>query len=136
MVSKTRKQRQKKNELLKEHGGVLPPVVPSQPKSIHLKKTRPNMKGKKKIRLGLESPIDIYSGFEDQRGVLWRCPKCSKECRVIGYCVDCASGVKSKKHVGVLMSRSATKITGAKKENGNAKVKLTGNKKLKLKRKA
>eukprot|EP00796_Vickermania_ingenoplastis_P002025 gene2025-1215_t len=124
MVSKTRKQRQKKSEALREHGGVLPAAVPSQPKSIHLKKTRPNMKGKKKIRLGLESPVDIYTGFEDRKGVLWRCPTCKKECRVVGYCVDCASGVKSKKHTGLLMSRSATTAASSKKE-AKPTVKLT-----------
>jgi hypothetical protein len=109
MVSKTRQQRQKKKATLQANGGVMPTVVPSQPKSIHLKKTRPKMKGKNKIRLGLESPIDIYNGFDDRKGVLWTCPKCGKECRVVGFCVDCASGVKSKTHTGRLMSRASSK---------------------------
>lgn len=132
MVSKTRKQRQKKSEALRVHGGVLPPVVPSEPKSIHLKKTRPNMKGKKKIRLGLESPVDIYGGFEDRKGVLWTCPQCNKECRVVGYCVDCASGVKSKVHTGHLMSRNDR--LNPKKEQKRF-VKATSKSALKMKKK-
>ncbi|XQJ29911.1 hypothetical protein NXY56_005974 [Leishmania guyanensis] len=109
MVSKTRKQRQKKKATMQANGGVLPLVVPSVPTSVHLKKTRPSMKGKMKIRLGLESPIDIYNGFDERKGVLWRCPSCGKECRVVGFCVDCASGVKSKTHTGQLMRRASTK---------------------------
>ncbi|CCW60290.1 unnamed protein product [Phytomonas sp. EM1] len=108
MVSKTRKQHQKRKDTLRLNGGVLPPVVPSEPKSVHLKKTRPKMKGKMKIRLGLECPTDIYTGFEDQKGVLWRCPTCSRECRVVGFCVSCATGVQPKKHSGTLMSRHET----------------------------
>ncbi|KPA85017.1 hypothetical protein ABB37_01444 [Leptomonas pyrrhocoris] len=134
MVSKTRKQRQKKKVTLQANGGVMPTVVPSTPKSIHLKKTRPKMKGKNKIRLGLASPIDIYNGFDDRKGVLWTCPTCGKECRVVGFCVDCASGVKSKLHTGRLMSR-----TSAKKEStATTATKLrmkTKSKTLKLKRK-
>lgn len=126
MVSKTRKQRMKKKETLAANGGVMPAVVPSVPKSIHLKKTRPHMKGKKKIRLGLDSPVDIYTGFEDKKGVLWRCPKCRKECRAMGFCVDCATGVKhrsigatgvatSAKRVSTLLQKSKT-VTGLRKK--------------------
>lgn len=134
MVSKTRQQRQKKSENMRANGGVLPPVVPSQPKSIHLKKTRPNMKSKQKVRLGLDSPIDIYGGFENKKGVLWQCPKCKKECRTQGFCVDCATGVTSKVHTGVLMSRDNPGTILPKKE-GKKKIKLTKNTKLKMKRK-
>ncbi|CAC9528411.1 hypothetical protein conserved [Leishmania donovani] len=113
MVSKTRRQRQKKKATMQANGGVLPPVLPSVPKSVHLKKTRPNMKGKMKIRLGLESPIDIYNGFEERKGVLWRCPTCAKACRVVGFCVDCASGVKSKSPAGQLIGKASTKKEAA-----------------------
>lgn len=133
MVSKTHKQRQKKKETLRVNGGVMPVVVPSEPKSIHLKKTRPNLKGKKKIRLGLESPIDIYTGFEDVKGVHWRCPTCQKECRVMGFCVDCASGTKSKKHVGMLMARTSS--SAKKTSSASTKVRLTSTSKKKLKMK-
>ncbi|KAG5494931.1 hypothetical protein JIQ42_02547 [Leishmania sp. Namibia] len=134
MVSKTRKQRQKKKATLRVNGGILPPVVPSVPKSVHLKKTRPHMKGKLKIRLGLESPVDIYNGFEERKGVLWRCPNCAKECRVVGFCVDCASGVKSKTHTGRLMGRASTKKESAPTKA--AKLRIKGKSQaLKLKRK-
>ncbi|GET91709.1 hypothetical protein, conserved [Leishmania tarentolae] len=109
MVSKTRKQRQKKKATIQMNGGILPPVVPSVPKSVQLKKTRPNMKSKMKIRLGLECPVDIYNGFEERKGVLWRCPTCAKACRVVGFCVDCATGVKSKSHGGQLVERASAK---------------------------
>lgn len=110
---------------MEANGGALPAVEPSQPKSIHLKKTRPNMKGKKKIRLGLESPVDIYTGFEDKKGVLWRCPVCSKEGRVVGFCSDCATGIKAKMHTGFLMGRKSSA-----KKSSSAKVKVTKTKKL------
>ncbi|KPI85890.1 hypothetical protein ABL78_5071 [Leptomonas seymouri] len=134
MVSKTRQQRQKKKATLQANGGVLPTVVPSVPKSIHLKKTRPKMKGKNKIRLGLESPIDIYNGFDDRKGVLWTCPTCGKECRVMGFCVDCASGVKSKTHTGRLMSRANSKKESSSATTPKLRMKAKG-KALKLKRK-
>ncbi|CBZ29766.1 conserved hypothetical protein [Leishmania mexicana MHOM/GT/2001/U1103] len=134
MVSKTRKQRQKKKVAMQANGGVLPPVVPSVPKSVHLKKTRPNMKGKMKIRLGLESPIDIYSGFEERKGVLWRCPTCAKACRVLGFCVDCASGVKSKSHAGQLIGRASTKKEAAQMTAPKLRLKER-NRAMKLKRK-
>lgn len=132
MVSKTRKQRQKKAVLLKENGGVLPLVVPSQPTSIHTKSTRPRMKSKQKIRLGHDCPVNIYDGFEDQKGVLWRCPKCQKECRVVGFCVDCASGVKSSVHTGITMSRNAP---GFSKKTSSNKTKAVVKKILKSKKK-
>ncbi|KAK7198478.1 hypothetical protein NESM_000808100 [Novymonas esmeraldas] len=134
MVSKTRKQRQKKVATMQAHGGVLPPVVPCVPKSVHLKKTRPKMKGKMKVRLGLESPIDIYNGFDERRGVLWRCPGCSKDCRVVGFCVDCASGVKSKAHTGRLMGRASAKKDTTLSGTPKLRMKAKG-KTLKLKRK-
>ncbi|KAH9578606.1 hypothetical protein LSM04_000492 [Trypanosoma melophagium] len=132
MVSKTRRQRQRRGQLLAENGGVLPPVVPAERKSVHLKRTRPKMKGKMKIRLGHESPVDVYDGFDERRGVLWRCPNCTKECRVVGFCIDCASGTKSRTHTGVLMSRHST----AKRAlaSGTATVKKT--RRLKLKKKS
>ncbi|KAG5495688.1 hypothetical protein GH5_03353 [Leishmania sp. Ghana 2012 LV757] len=134
MVSKTRKQRQTKKATLRVNGGVLPPVVPSVPKSVHLKRTRPHMKGKLKIRLGLESPVDIYNGFEERKGVLWRCPNCAKECRVVGFCVDCASGVKSKTHTGQLMGRASTKKECAPTKAATLRIKGKSQA-LKLKRK-
>lgn len=135
MVSKTHKQRMKKRLVLQQNGGVLPPTVPSEPKSIHLKKTRPHMKGKRKIRLGLECPVDIYSGFEDKKGVLWRCPTCQRECRVVGYCVDCATGVKSKAHTGTLMARHNTTASAKKSSSsGVKKLQMKIGKKLKLKK--
>ncbi|RNF27540.1 uncharacterized protein Tco025E_00190 [Trypanosoma conorhini] len=129
MVSKTRRQRQRRKAVLEANDGVLPPVVPAVPKSVHLKNTRPKMKSKMKIRLGHESLVDIYEGFEDRKGVLWHCPKCQKECRVVGFCVDCATGIKSKTHTGVLMARNRT----GKKAAVKLAVKKT--KKLKLKKK-
>ncbi|EAN89586.1 hypothetical protein C3747_120g613c [Trypanosoma cruzi] len=105
MVSKTRRQRQRRKAVLEANDGVLPPVLPAVPKSVHLKKTRPKMKSKMKIRLGHESRVDIYEGFEDHKGVLWNCPNCQRECRVVGFCVDCATGTRSKTHTGVLMAR-------------------------------
>lgn len=131
MVSKTRKQRQKKMTLLEENGGVLPIVTPSQPTSIHTKKTRPHLKSKQKIRLGLDSPVDIYEGFDDQKGVLWRCPKCQKECRVVGFCVDCATGVKSSIHSGLLMSRHAP---ASAKKSSSSKIKVANSKRFKAKK--
>ncbi|KEG15593.1 hypothetical protein DQ04_00031270 [Trypanosoma grayi] len=131
MVSKTRRQRQRRKEVLETNGGVLPPVVPAEPKSVHLKKTRPRMKSKMKIRLGHECPVDIYEAFEERKGVLWRCPSCEKECRVVGFCVDCASGTKSRVHKGVLMSRHAT----AKKAATRVTSTVKKTKKLKLKKK-
>ncbi|KAG5496434.1 hypothetical protein JKF63_02736 [Porcisia hertigi] len=134
MVSKTHKQRQKKKATMQANGGILPPVVPSVPKSVHLKNTRPKMKGKKKIRLGLESPVDIYNGFEERKGVLWRCPSCAKECRVVGFCVDCASGVKSKTHTGPLMRRASTKKESTQMSAPKLRIKERS-KTMKLKRK-
>ncbi|CUF19852.1 Hypothetical protein, putative [Bodo saltans] len=104
MVSKTRQQRQKKKAKMAANGGVLPQVIPTPKKSIHEKKTRPHMKGKDKIRLGLESP-DIYEGFEDKKGVLWKCQTCGRSSRVVGFCLQCTSGVKAKSHAGLMMSR-------------------------------
>ena len=97
MVSKTRKQKQKIKSKLASNDGVMPIVLPQIPKSIHDKKKRPNLKGKKKIRLGLESK-DIYEGFDEVRGVAWVCPTCKKRCRVVGYCVECITGVRRQQH--------------------------------------
>lgn len=133
MVSKTRKQRQHRSEVLRNNGGILPAVVPSQPKSVHLKKTRPNMKSKQKVRLGLDSPIDIYTGFEDQKGVLWKCPTCQHESRVVGYCLPCATGVKATEHKGMLMSRSGG--SGGVKKLAKKTTTASGKKTLKLKKK-
>ncbi|CCW68441.1 unnamed protein product [Phytomonas sp. Hart1] len=135
MVSKTRKQHQKRKEALRVNGGVLPPVVPSKPKSILQKKTLPKMKGKMKIRLGLESPTDIYTGFEDQKGVLWRCTSCSRECRVVGFCVSCATGVRPKKHHGILMARHETNPRKAGILLPKLRTSSTKTPKLKLKKK-
>ncbi|KAG8340081.1 hypothetical protein ERJ75_001653900 [Trypanosoma vivax] len=131
MVSKTKRQRQRRKRVLEENGGVPPPVVPSERKHISLKKTRPRMKSKAKIRLGHECPINIYDGFEERKGVLWRCPKCSKECRVVGFCVDCATGKKSRSHTGVTMSRSKV----AKKAETPPATLSAVKKKLKLRKK-
>lgn len=114
MVSKTRKQMQKRKALILENG-CRPTVTPSKPKSIHLKKTRPNMKGKKKIRLGLESPIDVYDHFEDRGGVKWRCPTCEKTCRVVGFCVDCATGVRVAAAKAAISASLKTKLRMKKK---------------------
>mmetsp|Transcript_56786 Transcript_56786/g.65060 ORF Transcript_56786/g.65060 Transcript_56786/m.65060 type:complete len:153 (+) Transcript_56786:39-497(+) len=120
MVSKTRQQRQKNKAKLAANHGVMPAVVPSERKSVQLKKTRPNMKGKQKVRLGLESPIDIYEGFDEKKGVLWKCQVCGKTSRVVGFCLECSTGVKAKEHSGPMMSRDgaaaskriASKVSG------------------------
>lgn len=109
MVSKTRQQRQKNKRKVAANGGVMPQVVPSEKKSIHLKKTRPNMKGKHKIRLGMES-ADIYEGFEEKKGVLWKCQACGRLSRVVGYCLPCTSGIKPKAHSGLMMSRDGPQV--------------------------
>lgn len=121
MVSKTRQQRQKKKAKIAANDGVLPPVIPTPKKSIHLKKTRPNMKGKDKIRLGMES-ADIYEGFEDRKGVLWRCQSCGRNSRVVGFCLQCASGIKDKPHAGLMMSRdgAAEELKKQMKKVGSA----------------
>jgi hypothetical protein len=129
MVSKTRKQQQKRAAKISENGGAMPPSIPSEKKSVHLKKTRPNMKRKMKWRLGLDSPTDIYEGFEDRKGVLWQCPQCGRKCRVTGFCTECATGVKSKAaSLGVDDRQSIRKIA-AKKSHAPAQ------KTLKIKRK-
>jgi hypothetical protein len=86
MVSKSRKQRQvQKNKKL---AGDNEPRQISTGKSVHLKKVRPNMKSKMKIRMGHESS-DIYDGFENSKQVNWRCPTCNQVGRVVGFCVQC-----------------------------------------------
>jgi hypothetical protein len=95
MVSKTRRQTMKLKTKLEKNHGQMPAVTPTPRKSVHLKKVRPNMKGKHKIRMGHESP-DIYEGFE-AKGVQWVCPTCQRKCRVMGFCVECASGKKHKR---------------------------------------
>ncbi len=87
MVSKTRKQAARDNA--KEARGETAPQPPTERKSVHEKKVRPNMKGKMKIRLGHES-ADIYSGFEDQKGVQWVCPECKTPRRTVGHCYKCS----------------------------------------------
>ena len=89
MVSKSRKQRQVKRA--KRISGNTEPTPISTGKSIHLKKVRPNMKGKMKIRLGHQS-ADIYEGFENSKQVNWSCPTCGTVCRVVGFCVKCEAG--------------------------------------------
>eukprot|EP00658_Telonema_sp_P-2_P050557 TRINITY_DN38580_c0_g1_i1.p2 TRINITY_DN38580_c0_g1~~TRINITY_DN38580_c0_g1_i1.p2 ORF type:complete len:130 (+),score=51.65 TRINITY_DN38580_c0_g1_i1:122-511(+) len=50
---------------------------------------------KMKVRMGLECPIDIYEGFDEQKGVRWVCPTCHATCRVVGNCMACATGTTS-----------------------------------------
>ena len=90
MATKTRKQKMRRATAALANGGVVPTVTPTPRKSVHDKKTRPNMKARHKHRLGLESP-DIYEGFEEKcaAGAQWVCPKCTTPGRVIGYCVRC-----------------------------------------------
>jgi hypothetical protein len=52
----------------------------------------------------MESP-DIYEGFDDKKGVLWKCQSCGRNSRVVGFCLQCTSGVKAKAHSGLMMSR-------------------------------
>jgi hypothetical protein len=85
MVSKSRKQSQKKLE----KQGQAPEAV-TERKSVHLKRTRPHMRHKHKIRLGHTS-ADIYEGFEDKNGVTWRCQTCGKSGHTIGFCTKCAA---------------------------------------------
>ena len=80
MVSKSRKQRQVKQQ--KKMMGETEPRQISTGKSVHLKKTRPNMKRKMKVRMGHES-VDIYDGFENTKQVNWRCPTCGRTGRVV-----------------------------------------------------
>lgn len=86
MVSKSRHQRQKKKQ--KVASGNTEPTQISTNKSVHLKKTRPNMKAKMKVRMGMES-ADIYEGFDEKKGVMWCCPTCGRTGRVTGFCVEC-----------------------------------------------
>lgn len=86
MVSKSRTQRQKHKR--KQAEGNTEPAQISTKKSVHLKKTRPNMKGKMKIRMGHES-ADIYDNFEDSKQINWTCPTCNRVGRVFGFCVQC-----------------------------------------------
>jgi hypothetical protein len=91
MVAKSRKQNQKRKEKIRT--GNTEPQTVLKKRSIHEKKTRPNMKGKMKIRMGHES-ADIYTGFEDRKGVLWSCPTCGTQGRVLGFCVPCSTGAQ------------------------------------------
>lgn len=86
MVSKSRKQRQVKQQ--KKMMGETEPRPISTGKSVHLKKVRPNMKGKMKVRMGHES-LDIYEGFENTKQVNWTCPTCQRVGRVVGFCIQC-----------------------------------------------
>lgn len=129
MVSKTRKQRQRIKAATAANGGTRPPArEPNAKKSVHEKKTRPNMKRKLKWRLGLES-ADIYEGFEERcKGGVWTCPTCQAQCRVVGYCVDCATGVKrSAPSVADEQIKRAVAAIASKKVKSNvlAKKKLT-----------
>ena len=85
MPSKTRQQRQKK----KANAGK-PPRPADTKKSIHEKKNRGNVNGKMKFRLGMTS-LDIYEGFEDKKGVNWKCPKCSTVGHTVGFCIKCSA---------------------------------------------
>eukprot|EP00744_Colponema_vietnamica_P018609 GILI01026263.1.p1 GENE.GILI01026263.1~~GILI01026263.1.p1 ORF type:complete len:133 (-),score=36.57 GILI01026263.1:78-476(-) len=125
MVSKTRKQRQRIKSATAANGGSRPPAQePKKKKSVHEKKTRPAMKRKLKWRLGLESS-DIYEGFEERsKGGIWVCPNCRAQCRVVGYCVDCATGVartpaeqasQLKKAVAAVIAKKATPALNKKK---------------------
>jgi hypothetical protein len=86
MVSKSRKQRQVQKA--KRAVGDNEPQKISTGKSVHLKKVRPNMKGKMKIRMGHESS-DIYEGFENSKQINWQCPTCGRVGRVVGFCISC-----------------------------------------------
>ena len=86
MVSKSRKQRQVKQQ--KKMMGETEPRQITTGKSVHLKKNRPNMKRKMKVRMGHES-LDIYDGFENTKQVNWKCPNCGKIGRVVGFCIFC-----------------------------------------------
>ena len=86
MVSKTRKTKMRKER--KAASGDLKPRPADPKKSIHLKKVRPKLQHKDKIRLGMTS-TDIYEGFEDKKGVSWTCTKCGRAGRVQGFCVAC-----------------------------------------------
>ncbi len=87
MVSKSRRQRQK--QITTAASGEAPQPA-TERKSVHLKKVRPHMRHKHKIRLGHTS-ADVYEGFEDKLGVKWRCQTCGKLGRVIGFCATCAA---------------------------------------------
>lgn len=90
MVSKSRKQRQKK---IAKQGEAPQPVA--ERKSVHLKKVRPHMRHKHKIRMGHQS-ADIYEGFEDKAGVSWTCPSCGAKGHVIGFCSKCSHTIETR----------------------------------------
>ena len=104
----------KKKEALQANGGVPPPVVPTPRKCVHEKKTRPNMKGKHKIRMGMQS-ADIYEGFEDKKGVAWTCPNCNKVCRTVGFCVACSISRSKRKEVDAPPPQIAAAASNPKK---------------------
>ena len=87
MVSKTRKTKMRKARKAASGDNTPRPADPK--KSIHLKRTRPHLQHKHKIRLGMTS-TDIYEGFEDRDGVNWRCKKCGRLGRTVGFCVACS----------------------------------------------
>jgi hypothetical protein len=126
MVSKTRKQVMKLKAKLEQNHGLVPSVTPTPRKSVHLKKVRPNMKGKHKIRMGHES-ADIYEGFEEgSNAVKWVCPTCRRQCRVVGFCVECVSGKKHKRQADGTSSKTAA---AAAKEKAAKKAPLASAKK-------
>ena len=113
MVSKSRKQRQVK--VHKRLSGDTEPVPVSTGKSVHLKKTRPNMKRKMKVRMGHES-ADIYDGFENSKQIDWKCPHCARACRVVGFCVSCEAQKVSGRALPAAPAASApAAATAAKK---------------------
>jgi hypothetical protein len=129
MVSKSRKQAMKK----KAKEGAAPEPI-SERKSVHLKKTRPHMRHKHKIRLGMTS-ADIYEGFEDKSGVKWVCQTCGKVGHVIGYCAACAASQTESTGEEAALPPALGKMTkkktvGAKKSFATNK---SGKKQLKIK---
>ncbi len=132
MVSKSRKQAMRKQE--KQRSGEAPEAV-SERKSIHLKKTRPHMRHKHKIRLGHTS-ADIYEGFEDKSGVKWVCKTCGRVGHVIGFCSKCAVDGTATTGEDAQLPPALGKIAkkaGAKKfaapKMGKKKMKLASSKK-------
>ena len=130
MVSKSRKQAQKK----KAKVGQAPEPV-AEKKSIHLKKTRPHMRHKHKIRMGHTS-ADIYEGFEDKSGVKWVCQTCGKVGHVIGYCASCAASHTETTGEEAVLPPALGKVTkkkGAAAKKSFAKGGSSGKKQLKIK---
>ena len=113
MVSKSRAQKQKKAAKIAE--GNTAPRVADEKKSIHLKKVRPKLQHKHKIRLGMTS-ADIYEGFEDRKGVDWKCPSCGHVGRTVNFCIKCVSKQQSNKQETNPFAETAKKTAGKKKK--------------------